>query len=64
MPSGDHRDRRMRVERFITTLRSVCEKLYLNENWTLTPSDVKPSEKFSRRPHWNSPPIMTFGTGV
>ena len=48
---------------FISTLQSVCEKLYLNENCTLTPSEWKPSAKFSRRPHWNSPPIITFGTG-
>ena len=42
---------------------SFHEKLYLNENCTLNPSLWNPSEKFSRRPHWNSPPIITFGTG-
>ena len=36
----------------------------MNENWSLQPSLWKPSEKFSRRPHWSSPPTITFGTGV
>ena len=42
---------------------SFHEKLYLNENWSLSPSLWNPSEKFSRRPHCSSPPIITFGTG-
>ncbi len=47
----------------MTILPSFHEKLYLNENCTLNPSLWNPSAKFSRRPHWSSPPIITFGTG-
>src|SRR6185503_13656460 len=38
-------------------------KLYLAENWIRTSSDVKPSRKFSRLPHWISGPSITFGAG-
>src|SRR4029453_4981932 len=38
-------------------------KLYLAENWIRKSSDVKPSRKFSRLPHWTSGPSMTFDVG-
>ena len=42
---------------------SFHEKLYLNDKCTLKPSLRKPSEKFSRRPHWSSLPAITLGAG-
>ena len=47
----------------MTSLQPCHMKLYLNENCTLNPSLWNPSEKFSRRPHWSSPPNITFGAG-
>jgi len=38
-------------------------KLYLAENWIRTSSDVKPSRKFSRFPHWISGPMKMSGVG-
>jgi hypothetical protein len=36
----------------------------LKVNCSRTPLLLNPSEKFSRRAHWNSPPIVAFLTGV
>ena len=47
-------------EPFITCLPTECLKLYLTENWMRTSSEVKPSRKFSRLPHWISGPRNRF----
>ena len=48
---------------FITCLQTRWLKLYLTENWMRRSSEVKPSRKFSRLPHWISGPSITSGVG-
>src|SRR4029079_3052741 len=56
-PSGN----RLRYAHHLPPRESL--KLYLAENWMRKSSDVKPSRKFSRLPHWISGPRKTLGVG-